>query len=56
MPKATPFIMKYVFPLVAKVFEDDLDKIMDPKKIMTILPKLLELLPQKKRKRGGEEK
>ena len=53
MPKATPFIMKNVFPLVAKVFEDDLDKIMDPKKIMKVLPKLLDMLPQKKRRRGG---
>ena len=56
MPKATPFIMKNVFPLVAKVFEDDLDKIMDPKKIMKVLPKLLDMLPQKKRRRGGLEK
>ena len=56
MPKATPFIMKNVLPLVAKVFEDDLDKIMDPKKIMKVLPKLLDMLPQKKRRRGGLEK
>jgi len=56
MPKATPFIMKNVFPLVAKVFEDDLDKIMDPKKIMKVLPKLLDMLPQKKKRRGGQEK
>jgi flavin-dependent dehydrogenase len=53
MPKATPFIMKNVIPLVAKIFEDDLDKIMDPKKIMKILPKLLDMLPQKKKRRGG---
>lgn len=52
MPKATPFIMAYVFPLIAKIFEDDLDKLMDPKKIMKILPKLLDMLPQKKKKRG----
>jgi hypothetical protein len=44
--------MKYVFPLVAKIFEDDLDKMMDPRKIMKILPRLLELIPQKKKKRG----
>ncbi|MFX0029538.1 MAG: NAD(P)/FAD-dependent oxidoreductase [Candidatus Hermodarchaeota archaeon] len=56
MPKATPFIMKSVVPLVAKIFEDDLDKIMDPKKIMRILPKLLDMLPQKKKRRGGHEK
>ncbi|MFX1418455.1 MAG: NAD(P)/FAD-dependent oxidoreductase [Promethearchaeota archaeon] len=53
MPKATPFIMAYVFPLLTKVFEDDLDKLMDPKKIMKILPKLLDMLPQKKKKRGA---
>ncbi|MFW9900888.1 MAG: NAD(P)/FAD-dependent oxidoreductase [Candidatus Thorarchaeota archaeon] len=53
MPKATPFIMAYVFPLLTKVFEDDLDKLLDPKKIMKILPKLLDMLPQKKKKRGG---
>jgi len=56
MPKATPFIMKNVFPLVAKIFEDDLDKIMDPKKIMKVLPKLLDMLPQKKKRRGSQEK
>ncbi|MFW9939563.1 MAG: NAD(P)/FAD-dependent oxidoreductase [Candidatus Thorarchaeota archaeon] len=56
MPKATPFIMKYVFPLVAKIFEDDLDKLMDPKKIMKVLPKILDMLPQKKKKKGGQEK
>ena len=56
MPKATPFIMKNVFPLVAKVFEDDLEKIMDPRKVMKILPKLLDMLPQKKKRRGGQEK
>jgi len=53
MPKATPFIMAYVFPLVAKIFEEDLDKILDPKKIMKILPKLLDMLPEKKKKRGN---
>jgi len=53
MPKATPFIMAYVFPLLTKIFEDDLDKLMDPKKIMKVLPKLLDMLPQKKKKRGG---
>ena len=54
MPKATPFIMKYVFPLVAKIFEDDLDKMMDPNKLMKIIPKLIQMLPQKKKKRGGK--
>ncbi len=53
MPKATPFIMAYVLPLLSKVFEDDLDKLMDPKKIMKVLPKLLDMLPQKKKKRGS---
>jgi len=48
--------MKNVFPLVAKIFEDDLDKIMDPKKIMKVLPKLLDMLPQKKKRRGSQEK
>ena len=56
MPKATPFIMKNVFPLVAKIFEDDLDKMIDPRKIMSILPKLLDMLPQKKKRRGAQEK
>ena len=51
MPKALPFIMKYVFPLVAKIFENDLDDLMDPQKLITILPKLLELLPKKKKPR-----
>jgi len=52
IPKATPFIMAYVIPLLSKVFEDDLDKLMDPKKILKVLPKLLDMLPQKKKKRG----
>jgi electron transfer flavoprotein-quinone oxidoreductase len=54
MPKATPFIMGYVIPLLAKIFEDELDMFMDPKKIMKILPKLLDMLPQKKKRRGGQ--
>jgi hypothetical protein len=54
MPKATPFIMGYVVPLLVKIFEDDLDILMDPKKIMKILPKLLDMLPQKKKRRGGQ--
>ena len=55
MPKAMPFIMKYVFPLLSKTFEDDLDKIMDPTKIMKVLPKLLDMLPKKKKRRGGKK-
>ncbi|MFX1498148.1 MAG: NAD(P)/FAD-dependent oxidoreductase [Promethearchaeota archaeon] len=51
MPQALPFIMKYVFPLVAKIFEDDLDKIMDPQKLMTAIPKIMDLLPKKKKLR-----
>ena len=50
MPKAMPFIMKYVFPLVAKIFEDDLDKLMDPSKLMAVLPKVLDLIPKKKQR------
>jgi flavin-dependent dehydrogenase len=53
MPQALPFIMKYVFPLVAKIFENDLDKIMNPQKLMTILPKIMDLLPNKKKQRGN---
>ncbi len=54
MPQALPFIMKYVFPLVAKIFEDDLDKMMDPQKLMTALPKVMEMLPKKKKRRRGK--
>ena len=53
MPQALPFMMKYVFPLVAKIFEDDLDKMMDPQKLMTALPKVMEMLPKKKKRRRG---
>ena len=49
MPKAMPFIIKYVFPLFSKIFEDDLDKLMDPQKLMATLPKLMQLFPQKKK-------
>lgn len=49
MPKAMPFIMKYVFPLLAKVFEDDLDKLMEPSKIISALPKILDMIPKKKK-------
>ena len=54
MPKAMPFIMKYVFPLVAKIFEDDLDKLMDPSKLMTVLPKVLDMIPKKKQQRRNK--
>ena len=53
MPQALPFMMKNVFPLVAKIFEDDLDKMMDPQKLMTALPKVMEMLPKKKKRRRG---
>lgn len=54
MPQALPFIMKYVFPLIAKIFENDLDKMMDPQKLMTILPKIMDLLPKKKKQRRDQ--
>ena len=52
LPKAMPFIMQEVFPLISKILEDDLDKLLDPQQLMAALPKLLKLLPQKKKKRG----
>jgi len=54
MPKALPFIMKYVFPLVAKIFEEDLDKMMDPQKLMTVIPKVMDLIPKKKKPRRDD--
>ncbi|MFX0070787.1 MAG: NAD(P)/FAD-dependent oxidoreductase [Candidatus Hermodarchaeota archaeon] len=54
MPQAMPFIMKYVFPLLAKIFEDDLDKMMDPSKLMTALPKLIDMIPKKKKRTRGK--
>jgi electron transfer flavoprotein-quinone oxidoreductase len=54
MPKAMPFIMQYVFPLVAKIFENELDSMMDPKKLMALIPKILNMLPEKKKKKGGK--
>jgi flavin-dependent dehydrogenase len=54
MPKALPFIMKYVFPLLAKVFENDLDDLMEPQKLIAILPKIMDLLPKKKKSRRDE--
>jgi len=50
MPKALPFIMKYVFPLVAKIFENDLDKLMDPQKLISVIPKVMDLLPKKSKR------
>ncbi len=50
MPRAIPFIMKYVFPLFAKIFEEDLDKMMNPSKLMAVLPKLIELIPKSKKR------
>jgi len=44
--------MQEVFPLISKILEDDLDKLLDPQQLMAALPKLLKLLPQKKKKRG----
>jgi electron transfer flavoprotein-quinone oxidoreductase len=55
MPQAMPFIMKYVFPLIAKIFEDDLDKMMDPSKLMVALPKVIGMIPKKKKKGGGKK-
>jgi flavin-dependent dehydrogenase len=52
MPKALPFIMKYVFPLVARIFENDLDDLMDPQKLIKILPNIMNLLPKKKKHRS----
>ncbi|MCJ7648828.1 MAG: hypothetical protein MUP85_09470 [Candidatus Lokiarchaeota archaeon] len=54
MPKALPFIMKYVFPLVAKIFEEDLDKMMDPQKLMSVIPKVMDLIPKKKKPRRDD--
>jgi flavin-dependent dehydrogenase len=54
MPKAMPFLIKYVFPLLSKIFEDDLDKLMDPQKLMAALPKLMQLFPQKKKTGRGK--
>ena len=51
MPIAMPFIMKYVIPLLSKIFEDDLDKMLNPQKIMQTIPKLMDMIPQKKKKR-----
>ena len=51
MPIAMPFIMKYVIPLLSKIFEDDIEKMINPQKIMQNLPKLMDMIPQKKKKR-----
>ncbi len=51
MPVALPFIMKYVFPLVAKIFENDLDKMMDGAKLAPMLPRLIEMIPKKRKRR-----
>ena len=51
MPQAMPFILEEVIPLLSKILEDDLDKIMDPQQIVAALPKLMQMLPQKKKKR-----
>ncbi|MHA1147456.1 MAG: NAD(P)/FAD-dependent oxidoreductase [Promethearchaeota archaeon] len=51
MPKAMPFILGQVIPLLSKVFEDDLDKLMDPQQIVAALPKLMQMLPEKKKRR-----
>ena len=50
MPKAMPFMLKYLFPLVSKIFEDDLDKMMDPQKMIAAIPKLMQMLPNPKKK------
>ncbi|GAH06356.1 unnamed protein product, partial [marine sediment metagenome] len=54
MPMALPFIMKYVLPLVANIFEEDLDKMMDPQKLMSVIPKVLDLIPKKKKLRRSD--
>jgi len=56
LPKALPVLMQEFIPLLSKVLEDDLDKLMDPKilqNLMSAIPALLQLMPKKKKKRRG---
>ncbi|MGQ4875932.1 MAG: NAD(P)/FAD-dependent oxidoreductase [Promethearchaeia archaeon] len=54
LPVAMPVMMQNVIPLLTKVLEDDMDKIMDPsilQELMKALPQLLQLMPKPKKKK-----
>jgi flavin-dependent dehydrogenase len=55
LPKALPTIQESFLPLITKALEKDLDRIPDPNILMNMLPKLLQLEPEKKKKSGGKK-
>jgi hypothetical protein len=55
LPKALPTIQESFLPLITKALEKDLDRIPDPNLLMNMLPKLLNLEPEKKKKSGGKK-
>jgi digeranylgeranylglycerophospholipid reductase len=55
LPKALPTIQESFLPLITKALEKDLDRIPDPNLLMNMLPKLLQLEPEKKKKSGGKK-
>ncbi|MFX1474881.1 MAG: NAD(P)/FAD-dependent oxidoreductase [Promethearchaeota archaeon] len=53
-PKALPFFMQYVFPLLHKVLGDRLYKLMDPQTLAAALPKVTQMMKQEPPTTEGE--
>lgn len=54
LPQAMPTLLKEFIPLLTNVLGDDMDKLMDPAmmpQLINALPKLMALMPEKKKKR-----
>ena len=53
LPEAMPTLLEDVLPVLFRVLGDKLDTMLDPGQMMTAIPKLLNMLPDKKKKRRG---
>ena len=53
LPEAMPTLLEDVMPVLFRVLGDKLDTMLDPGQMMTAIPKLLNMLPDKKKKRRG---
>lgn len=53
LPQAMPVLMAEVIPLLSRVLGDKLDNLFDPQTMMSAIPKLLNMLPDKKKKKRG---
>jgi len=52
LPQAMPTLMNEFVPLLTNVLGDEMDKRLDPQLLMTAIPKLLNLMPDKRKRRN----